>query len=103
MVSGAGGYDMAIGNGLALRFASTAPFTGVKDPKLDKLINAGVSVLSAAARRPIYAKIVKYISDEAYAPVLFNVPSFNLTAKGVSGPGLTTPQFFVQWEDVTAG
>jgi peptide/nickel transport system substrate-binding protein len=98
----AGGYDTAIGNGMALRYASTAPFTGVKDPKLDKLINEGVGTLSTPARRVIYKKIAQYLSDNAYSPFLFNVPTFNLSAKGVSGPGLTTNSFFVLWEDVTA-
>ena len=97
----AGGYDTAIGNGMALRYASSAPFTGVKDPKLDKLINEGVSVLSPAKRRPIYRQIATYISDHAYSPFLFNVPSWNVAAKNVSGPGLTTSNFFVRWEDVT--
>jgi peptide/nickel transport system substrate-binding protein len=98
----AGGYDTAIGNGMALRYASTAPFTGVKDPALDKLINAGVATLSNAKRKAIYGQIAQYISAKAYSPFLFNVPSFNLTAKGVSGPGLTTSAFYVQWQDVSA-
>jgi peptide/nickel transport system substrate-binding protein len=98
----AGGYDTAIGNGLSLRYASTAPFTGVHDPKLDKLIDAGVATLNNAKRRSIYKQIATYISDKAYSPFLFNVPSFNLTAKGVSGPGLTTSTFYVQWQDVKA-
>jgi peptide/nickel transport system substrate-binding protein len=98
----AGGYDTAIGNGMSLRYASDAPFTGVKDPQLDKLINAGVATLNTASRRAIYQQIAKYLSDNAYSPFLFNVPSFNLSAKGVSGPGLTTSNFFVLWEDVRA-
>jgi peptide/nickel transport system substrate-binding protein len=65
------------------------------------LINEGVGTLNTSARRVIYKKIAQYISDHAYSPFLFNVPTFNLSAKGVSGPGLTTSNFLVNWEDVS--
>ena len=37
----AGAYDPGTGVGVAFRFASTSPFTGVWDPKVDTLINSG--------------------------------------------------------------
>jgi peptide/nickel transport system substrate-binding protein len=97
---GGGGYDPGILLGLPFYFESTAPFTGVHDPVLDQLIHEGVSVGSLQARAAIYRKIYKYISDKAYAPVLFFAPLYNVTVHNVTGPGLTTPGPEVFWEDV---
>lgn len=96
----AGSYDPAIGNGVDERYGPNAPFTGAKDPKIGALEAEGVSTLSMPAREKIYHELFAYIAKEAYSPFLFNLPSYNLTAKGVSGPGLTTPQFLVEWQDV---
>jgi peptide/nickel transport system substrate-binding protein len=98
--SDGGGYDPGILLGLSFYYASNAPFTGYKDPKLDALIDKGVSVASNKARSAAYSQIYKYISDHAYSPVLFFAPVFNLTVPGVSGPGLTTEGPEIFWEDV---
>jgi peptide/nickel transport system substrate-binding protein len=95
-----GGYDPGILLGLPFYFESNAPFTGVHDSALDQLIQQGVSVGSVQARAAIYRKIYQYISEKAYAPVLFFAPFYNITVHNVSGPGLTTPGPEVFWEDV---
>jgi peptide/nickel transport system substrate-binding protein len=97
---GGGGYDPGILLGLPFYFESAAPFTGVHDPGLDQLIQQGVSVGSLQARSTIYRQIYKYISDKAYAPVLFFAPLYNVTVHNVTGTGLSTPGPEIFWEDV---
>lgn len=53
-------------------------------------------------RVDIYRQTFKLISDEAYVAMLFTVPAFNVTAHGVSGPGLTNNAPEMLWEDGTA-
>jgi peptide/nickel transport system substrate-binding protein len=96
-----GGYDPAIGLGLNFWYASHAPFTGIKDPTLDAMISQGASTANQQSRAAIYRSIYKYISDQAYSPVLFAVPWYNLAVHGVSGPGLTTAGPEVFWVDVS--
>ncbi|MBO0692713.1 MAG: ABC transporter substrate-binding protein, partial [Acidimicrobiaceae bacterium] len=61
-----GGLDPALGFSLSFRFLSDGPFTGVKNPALDKLINAGSSELNPERRVGTYRQAFKLISDEAY-------------------------------------
>jgi ABC-type transport system substrate-binding protein len=98
--SAGGGYDPGILLGLQFWYASNAPFTGIKDPKLDALINQGVAVASNSARGKVYQQVYKYISDQAYSPVLFFAPLFNLTTQKVAGPGLTTQGAEIFWDQV---
>jgi len=96
-----GGYDPGILLGLQFWYASHAPFTGIKDPKLDAMINEGVAVASNKARAKVYGNIYKYISDQAYSPVLFFAPYYDLTTPGVSGTGLTTQGPEIFWDTVS--
>ena len=97
-----GGLDPALGFSLTFRFLSTGPFTGVKDPTLDKLINAGSTELNPEKRVAIYRQAFQRISNQAYVAMLFTVPAFNVTAHSASGPGLTNNAPEMLWEDVTA-
>ncbi len=87
----AGAFDPAAGLGVVFRFGSTSPFSGVKDPKLDAPVRPGGG---RAEPRPsagsLYNQAAEYISKNAYAPFLFPVNGWNIAAKNVSGPGLTT-------------
>ncbi|MBO0691342.1 MAG: hypothetical protein J2P58_00460 [Acidimicrobiaceae bacterium] len=98
--SAGGGYDPGILLGLQFWYASHAPFTGIKDPKLDALIDKGVAVASNKGRAKAYSQVYKYISDQAYSPVLFFAPLFNLTTQKVAGPGLTTQGAEIFWDQV---
>jgi peptide/nickel transport system substrate-binding protein len=103
----AGAWDPAGGVGVAFRFNSHSPFSGVHDPKLDDLLNQGQGATDPAARKSFYDKAAAYIAQNAYGPFLFPVATWNVAAHGVSGPGLTNaipsvavnPQ--VLWEDVS--
>ncbi|WP_285696446.1 ABC transporter substrate-binding protein [Actinomadura sp. NBRC 104412] len=90
MLQTAGAWDPAAGVGVAFRFASTSPFTGVKDPKLDQMLNQAAAEVDPAKRDKLYADAGKYISDKAYAPFGLAFAPANLAVKGVYGPGLTT-------------
>jgi peptide/nickel transport system substrate-binding protein len=87
----AGAFDPGTGVGVAFRFASTSPFTGVWDKKVDNLINAAASTINNSQRAKDYAALNAYIAKQAYGPFLFPIAGYNIAAKGVYGPGLTTP------------
>jgi ABC-type transport system substrate-binding protein len=91
MIQTAGAYDPAAGVGVGFRFSSMSPFTGVHDPKLDAMINAGAAGLDMTSRCKIYDQIAKYISDKAYGPFYFAFAPANISAKGVTGPGISSP------------
>jgi peptide/nickel transport system substrate-binding protein len=86
----AGAFDPAAGLGVNFRFASNSEFSGVHDPKLDTLFAQATSTLSNSKRQQLYDQAAEYISQNAYAPFLFPVNGWNIAAKNVSGPGLTT-------------
>ena len=104
----AGAWDPGGGVGVAFRFNSHSPFSGVHDPKLDDLLNQGQGATDPATRKSFYDKAAEYIAQNAYGPFLFPVATWNVAAHGVTGPGLTNaipsvavnPQ--VLWEDVAA-
>ncbi len=109
MVQTAGSYDPAAGVGVAFRFSSTSPFSGVHDPHLDQILNAAAATLDASTRCGLYAQAASYISQQAYGPFYFSFAPANIVAKGVTGPGLSSPlpsvvvTPMVLWEDVSAG
>lgn len=102
----AGAWDPAAGVGVAFRFTSTSPFSGISDPQLDDLLNQAAAVVDPAQRQSLYAQAAKLVSDKAYAPFMLAFAPANLAVKGVHGPGLTTkiPPVLVntgvQWESV---
>jgi peptide/nickel transport system substrate-binding protein len=103
----AGAYDPATGVGVAFRFASTSPFSGVHDPHLDALLNAAAGTIDPAARKRFYDEAAAYIAEKAYGPFLFPINGYDVADKGVQGPGLSTPLPSVAvtpailWEDVS--
>lgn len=103
----AGAWDPAGGVGLAFRFQSQSPFSGVHDPKLDAMIAAGAASVDPTQRKAAYDQAAAYIAKNAYGPFLFPLANWNIAAHGVTGPGLTTPippvavNGPVLWEDVS--
>jgi peptide/nickel transport system substrate-binding protein len=96
----AGGFDPALGVGLAFRYLSTAPFTGIHDPTLDSLINSAAAVTSTKAAPAAYAKIWKYIAEKAYSPFLYTTPGYVLSTHQVKGPGISTTGWEISWPDL---
>ena len=107
MVQTAGAYDPAAGVGVGFRFSSLSPFSGVHDPKLDGLLNAAAGTLNMSQRCKLYGQAAQYIAQQAYGPFYFSFAPANVAAKGVTGPGLTSPLSSVvvtpnvPWEDVS--
>jgi peptide/nickel transport system substrate-binding protein len=87
----AGAWDPEGGVGVAFRFASTSPFTGVHDPKLDTLLDEASGTLSSAQRQTYNDELNAYIAQNAYGPFLFPIAGYNIAVHGAAGPGLTTP------------
>jgi ABC-type transport system substrate-binding protein len=85
-----GAFDPAAGVGLAFRFFSQAPYSGVHDPALDTMMAQAAATFDMRQRASLYENIAKYISSQAYAPFLLAVAPAAVAAKGVHGPGLTS-------------
>ena len=106
MLQTAGAWDPASGVGVAFRFSSTSPFSGVADPELDQLLNDAAATIDDAQRERLYVRAAELIADKAYAPFGLAFAPANLAVKGVHGPGLTTkiPPIVVnsgiQWDQV---
>lgn len=105
-----GSWDPSAGIGVAFRFFSHSPFTGVDNPTLDGLILQAEAASVPAVRKALYAKIARLISSEAYAPFLFSIATWNVAARGVRGPGLTTGNLpsigngpMIPWQDIALG
>lgn len=90
MLQTAGAWDPASGVGVAFRFSSTSPFSGVADPELDQLLNDAAATIDPAEREKLYVSAAELIADKAYAPFGLAFAPANLAVKGVHGPGLTT-------------
>jgi peptide/nickel transport system substrate-binding protein len=106
MIQTAGAYDPAGGVGVSFRFASTSPFSGVHDPKLDTILNDAAASSNLSTRCGYYNQAAEYIARNYYGPFYFAFAPANVSVKGVAGPGLTTalPAVAVApaipWEDV---
>ena len=102
----AGAWDPGAGVGVAFRFASYSPFTGVFDKKVDNMINAAAATIDNSQRAADYAALSAYLAQQAYGPFLFPIAGDSIAAHGVGGPGLTTaiPSIVVVpgilWQDV---
>ena len=87
----AGAWDPQGGVGVAFRFSSFSPFTGVHDPKIDALLAQAGGTLNMAQRQQFNYDLNAYIAKQAYGPFLFPIAGYNIADHGVYGPGLTTP------------
>lgn len=105
--AGIGSFDPAGGIGVSFRLASDGPFTGIHDKTVDKYIAEGAQSVEPNARAAAYAKLASYLNQQAYTPFICTPDSWDIAAKGVSGPGLTTATDgfgegpLVAWEDVS--
>ncbi len=91
MLQTAGAYDPGTGVGVAFRFSSHSPFTGVFDPKLDTLLNNAAGTVDQTQRKSLYDQAAAYIAQNAYGPFLFPIAGYNMASKGIGAPGLTSP------------
>jgi peptide/nickel transport system substrate-binding protein len=107
--AGIGSWDPAGGIGVAFDLQSHAPFSGVHDPHVDELIAKAAAYQQPANRARYYAQLAEYLNQQAYTPFICAPSSWDVSAKGVEGEGLTapTPSFvsgsIVLWQDVSMG
>jgi peptide/nickel transport system substrate-binding protein len=87
----AGAFDPGTGVGVAFRFSSESPFTGVFSTALDTLLNEAAGTTDPTARKTYYDDAAAMIAKNAWGPFLFPIAGYNIADHGVSGPGLTTP------------
>jgi peptide/nickel transport system substrate-binding protein len=94
--------------GVAFRFQSQSPFSGVQDKKLDGMLAQGTASVNPSQRKAVYDQAGNYIAQQAYSPFLFPIATWNI-ANGAWGPGLTTaiPSVAVNpavlWQEVYRG
>jgi len=106
MVQTAGAWDPAAGVGVAFRFESTSPFSGVKSTTLNNLLNQAEAVTSLSQRCSLYDQAAEYIAKNYDGPFYFAYAPANVAVKNLTGPGITTPlptvavQPAIPWEDV---
>jgi peptide/nickel transport system substrate-binding protein len=91
MLQTAGAFDPGTGVGVAFRFSSTSPFTGVFSTPLDTLLDEAAGTTSQTLRKTYYDDVAAMIAKNAWGPFLFPIAGYNIADHGVSGPGLTTP------------
>jgi peptide/nickel transport system substrate-binding protein len=85
-----GAFDPATGVAQMFRFLSTSPFSGVHDPKLDALLDKGLTDQTSAARDADYKAVAEYESNNAYDVELFPTSEWDIADKDVYAPGMTT-------------
>jgi peptide/nickel transport system substrate-binding protein len=90
MIQTAGAFDPAGGVGVAFRFGSASPFSGVHDPKLDQLLNKAQGTVSMAGRCNYYNQAEAYIAKNFYGPFYFSLNPIVVSKKGIGGPGVTS-------------
>ncbi|WP_228395418.1 ABC transporter substrate-binding protein [Modestobacter roseus] len=106
VIGTAGAWDPAVGTGVAFRFESTSPYSGVEDPQLDDLLDQAVATTELDERDQLYQEIARYLSDNAYGTFGFAFAPTNVSVDGVHGPGLTTQipslsiNTVVPWDEV---
>lgn len=95
--SGVGSYDPALIPGVSFFFSSTGPFSMVRDSALDALINQANLTESSGNASTLYHRVFKYISDQAYAPMLFAEDTFDIANSSVKGLASLSE---IPWENV---
>ncbi|MGH9044231.1 MAG: hypothetical protein ACRDVP_05245 [Acidimicrobiales bacterium] len=83
-VASPGSWDAGVGFGISFDFGSKGILSGVRDPKLDDMIQGAVEPQDQSVRAADYNAIYKYLSDKEYGVMLFAPALFTLTAKNVT-------------------
>jgi ABC-type transport system substrate-binding protein len=79
--------------------ASNAPFTGIHNAYLDKLINQGATTLNNAKRGKIYRQIFEYMSQHALPDFIDTGDGYSIATTNAHGLGIDTNQIDPYWQD----
>ena len=91
MIQTAGSFDPADFFGVYFRFGSFSPFSGVHDPKVDAMINSAQGTTDMSKRCQFYNQAQEYLAKNYLGPFFFSLNPTTVSAKGVAGPGLSSP------------
>ncbi|MBO0747292.1 MAG: ABC transporter substrate-binding protein, partial [Acidimicrobiaceae bacterium] len=82
-------------------FGSTEPFSGVKDPVLDRLFDQSASTDSKSARAKIFKQINDRENKMVHAVFLYSKPFFDVSTKSLlTNGGLGGKLNVIRWEDL---
>jgi ABC-type transport system substrate-binding protein len=82
-------------------FSSTAAFSGVKDPTLDKMFNESASTASSSARAKIFQQINNRENQQVDAVWLYSKPFFDVSTKSlVANGGIGGKLNVIRWENL---
>jgi ABC-type transport system substrate-binding protein len=104
-----GAYDPAGGAALNFFLYSKGPFTGTHDAKVDSYITAGGASSNPKVRAVAYKNLANRLNQQALQPYICAPASWDVAAKGVTAPGLTTAFGgyvggpMVQWQNASVG
>lgn len=87
----AGAYTPATGVGVAFRFTSHSPFSGVHSTALDTVLQHASGTTTNAQRAKYYKKVAAMIAKNAWGPFLFPINGYDTVVHGAGAPGLSTP------------
>ena len=87
----AGAFTPATGVGVAFRFTSHSPFSGVHSTTLDKLLGEASGTTTSSVRKKYYDEAAALIAKNAWGPFLFPINGYDTVVHGAGAPGLSTP------------
>jgi peptide/nickel transport system substrate-binding protein len=102
-----GAYDPAGGAALDFFLLGGGPFSGINDPTVNSYINMGGASSNTSVRATAYKNLANYLNQQALMPFICAPSSWDVAAKGVSAPGLTTAYGgyvggpMVQWQNAS--
>lgn len=102
-----GAYDPAGGAALNFFLQGNGPFSGTSDATVNKYIAMGVASPNPSLRSTAYQDLASYVNKAALMPFVCAPATWDIAAKGVSAPGLTTVSAgyvsgpMVQWQDAS--
>lgn len=105
-----GAYDPAGGAALDFFLKGNGPFSGTDNPTVDHYIALGISSPKPSIRGAAYRALADYLNKDALMPFVCSPTTWDIAAKGVSAPGLTTASSgydvvgpMIDWQDASLG
>jgi ABC-type transport system substrate-binding protein len=104
-----GAFDPAGGAALDFFLLGGGPFSGINDPQVNADINKAAASSNPEVRGAAYKNLASVLNQKALMPFVCAPASWDVAAKGVSAPGLTTAYGgyvggpMVQWQNASVG
>jgi len=104
-----GAFDPAGGAALDFFLLGGGPFSGINDPVVNADIGKAAGTSNPEIRGATYKDLASRLNQQALMPFICAPSSWDVAAKGVSAPGLTTAYGgyvggpMVQWQNASVG